>query len=185
MAVIRDSKPSTKTKFLFFLFLMVQFGAFIGVFSNQFVSSEMVQIVAIFISFVLTAFLCILIFKSINTGHFGYLKAHQKCVFYFLLPILMFGEFWIGFAISFPKLANFVIGSNVYVRDIAVKKKMTRRGPCKFYFALESIKAYNFEYCITEEYYNSLSSNPYDVLVVTKTSFLGTYVSDIKLIEQQ
>ncbi|KZN39310.1 hypothetical protein N480_00345 [Pseudoalteromonas luteoviolacea S2607] len=187
MAVIRESKPSTKTKFLFSLFLMVQFGAIIGVFSNQFISSEMVQTIAIFISFFLTAFLCILTLKSINTGriYFGYLKIHQRLVIYFLLPILMFVELWISFAISFPKLANFLIGSNVYVEDVVVKKKMTRSGPCKFYLALESIKAYNFDYCITEEYYNTLSANPYDAIVVTTTSFLGIYVSDIKLIGEQ
>jgi hypothetical protein len=153
-----------------------------GTFSNQFISSVFVKTYS-HIPTVVCVSLILLWFRSSRFNHqiifVGRFKQIKKLSFNLMWVALIYGIVWISFAISIPRVGNFLVGETTSFNDVVTKRKSKPRTPCKYQLDIKSMSDFNFDYCISEDEFNRLLPHPYKAQLTVRSSFFGVYVVSV------
>jgi len=186
----KANSQTTGQKVCMVLFFLGLAGLAFAMSSHSFVPSSIVNKISFYASGLLTIVSIAAFFKASNkTGGIGNNPAFKdsslrtKIFLYPLLPVIIYGFFWINLGIALPQLANEVIGSPSVNIDKAEKRSRgsSRRNRCRLRLGFSSADFIFFRYCLSRSSYDSLPDSPVEVVVYTKQSYLGTYVQSAEV----
>jgi magnesium-transporting ATPase (P-type) len=168
---------------LIFLFLL--FGCLHCLFLSSFIPSDAVKNVATWASVLLTIlFMIFLLYfeqlpnvKRKTTKNSG----RKKLLFLTVIPISLYGLFWVNIAISLPQLFTLAFGEESTEVEVVYKNySSSRRAKCPY--SLRVRKYWLVSTCISEKSYNDLPENDFKAEFVTLHSVFGVYYKTFTII---
>lgn len=173
------------------IFMALLLGALFSLLLHDFVAATYVLKLALYVSVGLTATsLLIPIFLLQNSFlkpwpiFYGY-STTKKVVLTSLLPLLVFGLFWINSAIFLPRLFTSFFGTVNIKNDVARKVERRSRKSCDYRLDVKSIESGFFHHCISEGHFNNLPDDEIRVKLKIKQSVVGYIVENVEPIGEK
>ena len=100
-----------------------------------------------------------------------------------LTPFIIYGWFWLNFAVVIPKTVNDALGTPVTEVVIAKKWSTTSRYTCDFNLRLKPYASFYFGFCLSESAYEKLPEKEFPVKVHWIESLWGKSLQSVELNE--
>ena len=187
MSAFWKSDTPSAQKWMIVIFLLVLLGALVPMFSRSFVPTSQWQMLALYLSLLLTAAGCFWLWRLYRqnlwrpAGPWLTYGPVKRALMTPLCLAFFVGVLWLDMAGTLPMLYTSAFGAETTELANAEKKRGTGRYACKHQLKVPSINYIFFEFCVDEDAFDRLPDGPLPARLSASQSYFGSRIHTIEL----